>query len=667
MSLPRILLRNLGWLLTFTIAINLALFAAPLHMLLVYDRVLTSGSVETLVMLTVICVVLLLGMSLLTTARQWLLIGKAEELDRTFAPKLFHNSTARGGKGEAASATLADLAATRQLVNGPAASALLDLPFTPLFFGGLFVIHWYFGVLAIVGAAVIVATAIIGDLATRASSRRADAIGASARQIIGSYEASSAAVVAMGMQDRLAALWGHLHFASSASQSAAAAHSSLVSSLVKFLRMALQSVALALGAWLVLHKEGSPGVIIASSIIMGRALAPLEIIIGGWRPLVAGLKAARRLGRTVEAMRNEDASESPTTRLPAPRGVLKVSNVGHWFIDQQHPVLTDISLEVAPGEILAIVGETGSGKSALARLLVGLERPAQGSVTLDGVTLASWPSRDVGAHIGYVPQDTSLLEGSVGENISRYALNVAGEHRDAVNKAIIAAASACGAHAAIAALPKAYDTAVGAGGCLLAMGLRRRVALARAVFGDVRLVVLDDPTSGLDAAGERAVAALLTQLKTRGVTVVLITHNAALVQIADKIAIFQEGRIAQQGTPNQLFNVPRMVPNAPPAHPQTVVHPQPVARPAPPVATPPSGTVAGARQAGPIPGPAAVPVATPTPHIVASAAASPPVAAAPASPEARPVDGRASDIVRRFRAIRDQRLAATELNPGALP
>lgn len=566
MRVWKILLRNIGWLIVLTTAINITMFAAPLHMLLVYDRVLTSGSVETLVMLTLICVVLLLSMSLLTAARQWLLIGKSEELDRELAPALLERDAAAtpAALRDQRAATLSDLGSTRQMLTSPAASAVLDLPFAPLFFVGLFALHPYFGLLALAGAGVIIAVALSGELLAGGIARRASNASAASRVIASGLASGAPSAQAMGMSRRISSIWSGLHFSASAAQSQAGAQSAFVSSLVKFLRLALQSVTLALGAWLVLHKDASSGAIIASSIIMGRALAPLEILIGGWKPFLTSLKATGRVIANADKALGASRDDELRTRLPVPAGHLRVEGVSYRYNENSTSVISNVTLNVSPGQVLAIIGEGGSGKSTLARMMVGIEPPSAGRVTLDGVDLTSWPRAHVGPHLGYVAQDCEIVTGSVAENISRFELSVAGAQRDSVNRAVIEAASKCGAHEVFAAMAKAYDTPVGIDGCLLSSSQRKRIALARAIYGDVRLLVLDDPTSGLDATGERALASLIVQLKEQRVSVVLITHNAALVQLADQIVIMQSGSVVRAGTPAEIFNVPTIRPA--PAH-----------------------------------------------------------------------------------------------------
>ena len=556
-GLWRLFARDMGWLLLLSTAINVTMFAAPLHMLLVYDRVLNTGSVETLIMLTVICVALILAMSLLTAARQWLLIGKAEELDRELGKALFHHegSTASQERSDKDPATLADLATVRQLVTSPAASAILDLPFAPIFFIGLFAVHSYFGVLALAGAVLIVIVAVAGDLFASGGLRRAGEASALARNLAAGMHANGTAVRAMGIGERIGLMWSSLYYSANAAHSGAGAHSAVVSSVVKFLRMALQSITLALGAWLVLQKEASSGAIIASSIVMGRALGPLEILIGSWKSLLPSLHACRRLTRTGGALVAALDEETQRTRLPVPRGELRARIAKHNRPGSSQPMLFDIALGVVPGECLAIVGQGGAGKSTLARLLLGLQRPDEGSVTLDGVELSNWPRAHIGPHLGYVAQEADLIEGTVGDNISRLNLSVAGNARELINRAIVEAAMHSGSHEVFARLPKAYDTPIGPGGRMLSSSERKRVALARAVYGNVRLVVLDDPTSGLDAAGERAIGGMLAYLKEKRVSVVLITNNARLLQQTDKIVVLDEGRIAREGTARDVFNV----------------------------------------------------------------------------------------------------------------
>lgn len=561
MSVRKILFKKFGWLFLFTIAVNVTLFAAPLHMLLVYDRVLASGSVETLVMLTVLCIGLLLSMSLLTAARQWMLIGKADELDRVLAPALFELSVLSNGKASAGrdkpssntSHALSDLASVRQFITSPVMGALLDLPFAPLFFVGLFVIHHDFGVLGLLGAGLIMLLAWLGDVCTRYPLNQAQNVSRTTRDLADSFARDAPAARAMGMGDNILAIWSHMHFSSGTAQSTAAGRAAFISSLTKFTRMALQSITLAVGAWLVLKNEASSGAIIASSIILGRALAPVEIIIGSWKSLVSASGAYARLRGFAAVCENDVAQTDTHTALPAPRGNLIVNNVTHSLSANQEPLLHDLKFSVRPGELLGIVGPSGSGKSTLAQILIGDVSPTQGSVTLDGVEISNWPRAELGPHLGYMPQDVHLMSGTIGENISRFDLCTAGQNKPEINKRILAAAHDAGAHDMIASLPKAYDTQAGDGGRLLSGGQRQRVALARAIYGNVRFVVLDEPNASLDSAGEHALIETLKVLKARGVSIIVITHNAALVQLLDRVLILKDGRIVDQGTPAAVF------------------------------------------------------------------------------------------------------------------
>jgi PrtD family type I secretion system ABC transporter len=344
----------------------------------------------------------------------------------------------------------------------------------------------------------------------------------------------------MGMSDNIRKRWQEHHDASLAWQALASDRGTRLNTAAKLTRQALQMFSLALGAWLALNNEISAGAIVAASIIMGRALAPIEATIGQWKGFVSARQAYARLNAALKA----DA-QGQRTKLPPPEGGFKLEDVWMRFEGVKEPILQHVSFELHPGETLGIIGPTGTGKSTLARLMIGAWKPTSGSVRLDGVEVSDWPPAEIGPHIGYLAQDVELMDGTVAENISRY-----GDHDSA---AIVEAAKVAGAHNFILTLPNGYDSVIGDRGKLLSGGQRQRIALARALYGNTRLVVLDEPNANLDANGEAELRRAVETLKKQGRTVIVVTHRPGILPAVDKIAVLRGGEIVSFGPRDEVL------------------------------------------------------------------------------------------------------------------
>lgn len=353
----------------------------------------------------------------------------------------------------------------------------------------------------------------------------------------------------MGMSDNIRKRWLEHHEASLAWQGLASDRATRLNSAAKLSRQALQIFSLALGAYLALNNEISAGAIVASSIIMGRALAPIEATIGQWRAFVGARQAYARLST---ALKVDDKAQR--TQLPPPAGNFKLEEVWMRFEGVKEPILRNISFELAAGEVLGIIGPTGTGKSTLARLMIGGWKPTTGSVRLDGVEVSDWPSSEIGPHVGYLAQDVELLDGTVAENISRY-----GAHD---SEAIIDAAKIAGAHTFILTLPNGYDTVIGDRGKLLSGGQRQRIGLARAIYGNTRVVMLDEPNANLDANGEAELRRAVEILKSQGRTVIVVTHRPGILPVVDKIAVLRNGEIVSFGPREDVLGALNKAANA---------------------------------------------------------------------------------------------------------
>jgi PrtD family type I secretion system ABC transporter len=521
----------------FSLLINLLMLVPALFMLQVFDRVVTSRSRETLVMLAVLAVGALVFMAFFDVLRARLLAGTGVTLEKLLGPRVLADLIRRSaGPGSRDSLHgLRDVTALRSFLTGPGIVALFDAPWVPLYVLIIFLFHPLLGGIALAGALALLALAYLNEklsrrpleamqLASRSAGRFAD-------QSVGNAEAAAA----LGMVDNLARGWESLSRRGLALQLEASGVSSVLSSATRFTRQLLQVVMLAAGAWLVIDQLATPGVMIAGTILLGRALAPVESAIAGWKSLVDARAAYGRLDRTL----GEESERGTVTELPAPKGALSVERIVFGFAGRDRPTIRQVSFELAAGEALAIVGPTAAGKSTLARLLVGLWWPATGTVRLDGADLAAWPRARLGPYVGYLPQDVELFAGTVSENIARM-----GEVDSAT---VIAAAERANAHELILRLPQGYDTPIGEGGAFLSAGQRQRIGLARALHGDPRLVVLDEPNSNLDTDGEAALLDAVRRLKAEGVTVIVVTHRTSLLGAVDSVILLRDGAIEKQG------------------------------------------------------------------------------------------------------------------------
>lgn len=561
----------------FSCFINLSMLAVPLYMLQVYDRVLTSGSTDTLIMLTVLCVGLLFAMALMTMTRSWLLSRAGEALDKACNVPLFRMAFAPREEQSRTSPSerLRDLSVVRTFMTGPGLVAFFDIPWTPLFLAILFFVHPLFGLIAVVGAAIITVLALLNELTTRKTFGQAGQATQRSHALVESFARHADTIQAMGMLANVEKLWKANHDTAVGKQASGGDRAVVFTSLAKFVRMGLQVAVLGTGAWLAIQQTITPGAMIAASIIMGRALAPIEAAITNWKGCIMARGAYGRLKRSLGDARV--ILDERRTRLPAPEGRLVIENVKAHAEGREDPVLQDVSFSLEPGEVLGILGPSGAGKSTLARLLVGLAVPQSGRVTLDNVDIADWPKDEVGRYLGYMPQEVGLLSGTVAENISRFDLLDRSTEIEMLSEAIVDAAKFVGAQDLIVGLSDGYETEIGENGCLISGGQRQRIALARAVYGDTRLVILDEPNASLDGAGCAALADAIRRLKERGTTVVVISHTASIVGVLDKLLILQDGRVVSFGPRDQVITK-RLAPVGKQANPEapdnTLIEPE---------------------------------------------------------------------------------------------
>jgi len=529
----------------FSFVINLLMLAGPLYMMLVYDRVLSSGSVPTLVGLSILVAGLFLCMGLLLLVRARLLVRIGNRLSLRLEERVFRaqfRRTLADGGARGADATR-DLAMLRDFCSGPTPATLFDAPWSPVFVFVVYLLHPTLGVIAAVGFGLLIVFGLANDFLTRRRLGAAAERQSDGDRLLADAVRNAQAVGALRMTNGLLRRWLRLQHEAQRIQTGAADTSGGFSALSRTVRLMLQSAVLGAGAYFVLQDELSAGAIIAASIIMGRGLAPAEQAIGAWRTCVSARGSWRRLRALLRA--HPDAAEP--MRLPAPKGHLRVEKVFAAAPDSQAPLLQGVGLDLSPGETLAVIGPSGAGKSTLARVLVGIWRPIRGEVRIDSATLDQWPEEQLAQILGYLPQDVELFDGTVRENVARFA-----EQID--DTAVVEAARRAGAHEMILRLPQGYHTPLGEGGRRLAGGQRQQIGLARALYGRPRVVVLDEPNANLDQTGEAALMKALAALKETGAATVIIAHRPTVLAVVDKILVLDEGRVSAFGSKDDVLN-----------------------------------------------------------------------------------------------------------------
>jgi len=527
----------------FSFFINLLMFTAPLYMLQMYDRVLGSRNETTLVMLTIIAggMLFIFGCLELVRSRVLVRIGARldELLNRDVFTAVFARSVTQPNAGN--SQALRDLDSVREFMTGQGLIAFADAPWVPLFLAVVFLFHPILGFVALAGALIIFALALANEFATRKPLAEASKSNVGASNFVSTSLRNAEAVAAMGMLPGIMSRWVQKHRGVLGLQAKASDRAGLILASSKSIRQFLQIGMLGAGAYLVLQMEITPGTMIAGSILMGRALAPVEQAVGQWRGFVNARTAYQRLNQLLLA--TEDERER--MELPTPKGALSVERAVVAPPGSRTPVLKGISFELAPGEALGVIGPSGAGKSTLARALMGVWPVGSGNVRLDGADISDWDKAQLGPYLGYLPQDVELFDGTVAENIARF--------NTVDPDAVVRAAQMAGVHEMILRLPEGYDTQIGAGGQSLSGGQRQRVALARALYGDVRFVLLDEPNANLDSEGEKALTEAIGTLRSQGRTVAMITHRPALLGNVDKVLALDSGQVQAFGPRQEVL------------------------------------------------------------------------------------------------------------------
>ncbi|MDO9713840.1 type I secretion system permease/ATPase [Paracraurococcus lichenis] len=543
--------------IVFSFFINLLMFISPLYMLQIYDRVLASRSTTTLAGITVLAAALLLVYAALEMIRSRVLVRAGLMFDAQVAQPAFNAlhraNLLRPAGGQAQG--LRDVDTLREFLTGPGLIALCDAPWLPVFVAASFLLHPWFGWMAIGGSVVIIGPTLLNELATRRQLHAASNASIAALQGAQASFRNSEVLQAMGMLAALRGRWATAHAGHLRLQALASDRSGMLVAATKFFRMLLQVAILGVGAFLAIEREISPGAMIAASILIGRALQPVELAIANWRGLATARTAYGRL-RTLFDLAGPEEVRMP---LPAPKGHLQADGLVVAAPGGGGAILRGVALSVEPGEILAVIGPSAAGKSSLARALVGIWPALEGSVRLDGSALTDWNPQELGQHIGYLPQDIELFAGTVAENIARFS--------EPDGAAVVAAATAAGCHEMIQRLPQGYNTPIGEGGAALSGGQRQRLGLARALYRSPCLLVLDEPNSNLDTAGEQALIEAMQGLRTRQATMVIVTHKLNILALADKVLILDAGTVQAFGRRDVILSRLLEARSAPPSRP----------------------------------------------------------------------------------------------------
>ncbi|MER9140894.1 type I secretion system permease/ATPase [Mesorhizobium sp. M0830] len=536
-------IRPLVW---FSGGINVLMLTGAFYMLQVYHRVLGSHSVETLVMLSLMAATALATLAGLEVVRGRLLAKVGSWMNARLGPVILTASVeyAASAPGQFNARPLRDLDQVRNFLTSPSIFPILDAPWAPIFFAAIFFMHPWLGWLALCGGLVLFALALLNEYISRKPLTEAASAQSRAYTQAEAAIRNAEVVQAMGMLKPLLEGWKAHQDEANKGQVLAANRGGVIAAIARCHRLALQMAILGLGAYLVLRNEASPGIMISASILMGRALAPVEQAIATWKATVGARAAYRRL--TAVAGQRQEAT--PVLPLPRPKGRFEADNL---VLARQggEPILKGVSFQLKPGEAMALIGPSGAGKTSLARILAGAWRPTGGRALLDGMSVVEWAAEDRGRHVGYLPQDIELFAGTVSENIARFAsLN------PAVFNNVVKAAQLAGVHELIKGLPKGYATEIGEGGAALSGGQRQRIGLARALYGDPAFLILDEPNSNLDHEGEQALATVIGGLKAAGTTLILISHRPSILEKVDKVLVLSHGAQDLFGPRDAVFS-----------------------------------------------------------------------------------------------------------------
>jgi ATP-binding cassette subfamily C exporter for protease/lipase len=527
----------------FSAITNMLMLVPSIYMLQVYDRVLASRNEITLLMLTLLMLGAYVFMSGLELIRSFVLVRVGAKFDMQLNKRVytaaFEQNLKHGGGN--AGQSLSDLTNVRQFLTGNALFAFMDAPWFPVYLAVIFFFDAWLGVFALCGTIILVALAYINEKVTREPLAEANMMAIQSTSLATNNLRNAEVIESMGMLPNLIRRWFMLHGRFLKLQADASQKAGTVGAVTKFVQVSLQSLVLGMGALLVLENKITPGMMIAASILVGRALGPVQQVIGVWKSYSSTRSSWERLVKLLE----ENPARPAGMPLPKPQGNLSVEGVTAAPPGVKKPVLAGVSFALVPGDVLGVIGASGSGKSTLARLLVGVWPAAVGKVRLDGADIYHWNKGELGPNMGYLPQDIELFGGTVADNIARFG--------EVDSEKVVQAARRAGVHDMILQMPEGYDTVLGDGGGGLSGGQKQRLGLARAMYGDPSVIVLDEPNSNLDDVGEQALQQAVLDLRSRGTTIVLITHRTSAIAVTNKLLLLQNGQVGAFGPTNAVM------------------------------------------------------------------------------------------------------------------
>jgi ATP-binding cassette subfamily C protein EexD len=529
----------------FSAAINILQLGPILYMMQVYDRVLSSGSYSTLLYLTLLIVFLLLANGAFEWVRSYLLVFASNRIEQSLRERVFNATfkvALQSAQGKSSAQAITDLTNLRQFLTGNGIFAFFDVPWFPIYLAVMFMFHYSYGLMTIFAALVMGALAYVTDVSTSGRMKEANVEAAKAGSHLVNSLRNAEVIEAMGMTAAIRRRQQQYSEEVLRYQAEASKMAGFLSSMSKTFRQVVQSLILGLGAWLALNQEVSGGAMVAGSLLLGRALAPIDLLVATWK----GFTQARAQYERLCGLLEQVPGDSERLQLPAPQGALAVEQVFVTPPGGKVPVLRGINFQLAAGEVLGVIGPSASGKSTLARAILGVWPPASGKVRLDGADITLWNRQDLGPYIGYLPQDIELFDGTIADNICRFG------ERDA--EKIVAAAQMAGVHDLILRQPDGYDTVIGGAGGVLSGGQRQRIGLARAIYGEPKLLVLDEPNSNLDDQGERELVAAIQRIKASGCTVVIVSHRTMILGTVDKVLVLKDGTMLAFGPREQVLS-----------------------------------------------------------------------------------------------------------------
>ncbi len=528
----------------FSLVINILQLVPTIYMLQLYDRVVPTGNHSTLIMLTLIMMVLFITMGTLEWVRSQILVRVSTRLETLLNERLFkvaYKQALYTGGQRASSQPLDDLTALRQFMTGNGLFAFFDAPWLPIYIALMFVFHSMYGWMAVFTAVLLIIVAIVQEKATSKMLSEANNLAMAGRGLVNKNLRNAEVIESMGMLNNIQKRWLKGTNQVLVLQATASSRAGLISASSKLIRLSSQSLILAVGAYLVIENEITSGLMIGGSVLLGRALAPIDIVIGSWKGFIS---ARGQYSRLNDLLRQIPADAERMT-LPTPEGTFQFESAVVAPPGAKAAVLKGITLNIARGDVIGVIGPSGAGKSTFARALLGIWPCNQGKIRLDGADVFTWNRDELGPHIGYLPQDIELFEGTISENIARFG--------DIDPEKVVHAAKMADVHDLILHLPEGYDTMIGASGGNLSGGQRQRVGLARALYGEPRIIVLDEPNSNLDEIGEAALGNAIQRLKQNQATVIIITHRNNVLANVDKLLILNDGLVSVYGPKDQVI------------------------------------------------------------------------------------------------------------------